>query len=153
MIALLLAALVAMAPNALTGVVRDASGAAVPNAVIIVRTTSGAGPDERTVSGPDGRFSLDVPDGEIVLVVRAGGFAEEMRRLPASERPGNLDIVLSPAAVLETVTVTPGRAEGPVSTVPASVNVVTATDIKASPAVVVDDVLRQVPTFSLFRRS
>ena len=36
---------------------------------------------------------------------------------------------------------------------PASVNVVTNEQIEQSPAVVADDVLRQVPTFSLFRRT
>ena len=37
--------------------------------------------------------------------------------------------------------------------VPASVNVLTQEDIRRSPAVVADDVLRQIPTFSLFRRT
>ena len=37
--------------------------------------------------------------------------------------------------------------------VPASVNVLTQEDIRRSPAVVADDVLRQMPTFSLFRRT
>ena len=36
---------------------------------------------------------------------------------------------------------------------PASVNIVTNEQIERSPAVVADDVLRQVPTFSLFRRT
>ena len=36
---------------------------------------------------------------------------------------------------------------------PASINVLSAEDIRQSPAVVADDVLRQVPTFSLFRRT
>src|SRR6185503_16757009 len=36
---------------------------------------------------------------------------------------------------------------------PASINVLHADDIQNSPAVVADDVLRQIPTFSLFRRT
>ena len=36
---------------------------------------------------------------------------------------------------------------------PASVNVLGREDIKQSPALVADDVLRQIPTFSLFRRT
>ena len=36
---------------------------------------------------------------------------------------------------------------------PASVSVVTSEAIEASPALLADDVLRQVPTFSLFRRT
>ena len=36
---------------------------------------------------------------------------------------------------------------------PASTNILTSAEIKQSPAVVADDVLRQIPTFSLFRRT
>jgi outer membrane receptor for ferrienterochelin and colicin len=49
--------------------------------------------------------------------------------------------------------VTPTRSEQRVIDVPASVNIVTSEQIEQSPAVVADDVLRQVPTFSLFRRT
>ena len=56
-------------------------------------------------------------------------------------------------ALFETVTVTPTRSEQRLGDVPASVNVVEKETIRQSPAVVADDVLRQVPTFSLFRRS
>jgi outer membrane receptor protein involved in Fe transport len=61
--------------------------------------------------------------------------------------------VVNPAAILETVTVTPTRSEQRVGDVPASVNIVTNAEIQESPALMADDVLRQVPTFSLFRRT
>ena len=48
---------------------------------------------------------------------------------------------------------TPTRTEQKVVDTPASVNVVTSEDIRTSPALVADDVLRNVPTFSLFRRT
>ncbi len=64
-----------------------------------------------------------------------------------------MEVVLSPASVLETVIVTATRTEQRLGDVPASVNVVDERGIKASPAVVADDVLRQVPSFSLFRRT
>ncbi len=53
----------------------------------------------------------------------------------------------------ESVTVTPTRTEQRLGDVPASVTVVTREMIQQSPALVVDDVLRRVPTFSLFRRT
>ena len=62
-------------------------------------------------------------------------------------------MVLEPAALSETVTVTASRMEQRLRDVPASVNVITQEDIRYSPAVVADDVLRQIPTFSLFRRT
>ena len=55
--------------------------------------------------------------------------------------------------MFETVTVTPTRSEKPLGDVPASVNIIEKETIRQSPAVVADDVLRQVPTFSLFRRT
>ena len=55
--------------------------------------------------------------------------------------------------LLETVTVTPTRTEQRLGDVPASVSVVSSEDIRRRRRVVADDVLRQVPTFSLFRRT
>jgi outer membrane receptor protein involved in Fe transport len=133
----------------ITGVLRDSSGGAVAGAVVIVRT-DGRG-EQQTVTGPDGQFSLDVPAPGLVLIVRAGGFAEYQQRLPAESGP--LSIVLMPATLLETVVVTATRTEQRLGDVPASINVLTREEIQASPAVVADDVLRQVPTFSLFRRT
>jgi outer membrane receptor protein involved in Fe transport len=57
------------------------------------------------------------------------------------------------AGLFETVTVTPTRSEKRLGEVPVSVNVLEKETIRQSPAVVADDVLRQIPTFSLFRRS
>jgi outer membrane receptor protein involved in Fe transport len=49
--------------------------------------------------------------------------------------------------------VTPGRIEQQAGEAPASVTVITADDIRHSPNVALDDLLRQVPSFGLFRRS
>ena len=140
------------AATPLTGVVRDSVGGAVVGAAVVIKPASGA--ERQTVTGPDGRFSVDTPDGEdVTLVVRAGGFAEKTARVSTSDRARELEIVVSPAAILETVTVTPARSEQRAGDIPASVSVLTSDDIKSSPALVADDVLRQIPTFSLFRRT
>ncbi|HEY7291483.1 MAG TPA: TonB-dependent receptor [Vicinamibacterales bacterium] len=152
--AILLTLSLAAAPAASTmsGTVHDSAGGVVQGALVIVRSPGGA--ERQVVTGPDGRFTIDAPEGaELTVIVRAGGFAETTKQVTASERNGDLDVVVAPAGVLETVTVTPARGEQRVGDVPASVNVLTEEDIKSSPAVVADDVLRQVPTFSLFRRS
>src|ERR1700730_11392446 len=138
-----------LAQAAVSGVVKDTSGGAVPGASVVVRTS--AGTEEQVITGPDGRFTLDrAPDGQATLVVRAGGFAQKEQPLA---RSGEIEVVLSPAGLLETVTVTPTRTEQRLGDTPASVSVLTAREIKASPAVVGDDVLREIPAFSLFRRS
>src|SRR5262245_59468080 len=135
----------------ITGVVKDSTGDVVSGAAVIVRGDSG--PERRVMTGPDGRFTVDAPDaGELTVIVRAGGFAEKTEKIPASHS-GDLDVVLAPAGLFETVTVTPTRTEQRLGDTPASVNVVSSREIDASPALVADDVLRNVPTFSLFRRT
>jgi outer membrane receptor protein involved in Fe transport len=54
---------------------------------------------------------------------------------------------------LDPVVVSASRVEQQLRDVPANVTVITREDIEASPARTVDDLLRQVPGFSLFRRS
>jgi outer membrane receptor protein involved in Fe transport len=147
LLALLLA--LSMAAQAFSGVVKDPSGAAIPGASVTIQSASGT--NQQTVtSGPDGRFTFDtIPDGA-VLIVRAGGFAEQRQTVSAD---GPVEITLQPPSILETVVVTPGRTEQRLGDTPASVNVVTGEQIESSPAVMVDDVLRTVPSFSLFRRA
>ena len=90
------------------------------------------------------------PAGSLTMIVRAGGFAEWSQSVPPSneDRRGTHDREL-----FETVTVTPTRSAKRLGDVPVSANIVEKETIRQSPAVVADDVLRQVPTFSLFRRS
>jgi outer membrane receptor protein involved in Fe transport len=138
--------------STVSGVVHDSSGGVVPGASVIVRPASG--PERQTLTGPDGRFTIDAPDtGDVTIVVRAGGFGEHVQRLIGADRGRDLDIVVAPAALLETVTVTPARSEQRLGDIPASVSVLQTEDIRQSPALVADDVLRQIPTFSLFRRT
>ena len=145
------ALLLLLGASSLSGVVHDSVGGAVAGASVTVRSASG--PERQVTTGPDGRFVIDAPDGDVTVIVRAGGFAEKTEQIGSGDRGHDLDIVVSPAAILETVTVTPTRTEQRQGDTPASVSVLTSEDIRESPAVVADDVLRQIPTFSLFRRS
>jgi outer membrane receptor protein involved in Fe transport len=139
-------------PPALTGTVRDNSGAPVVGATVLVRTIAGA--EERTTTGPEGRFHAPVASGgDVVVIVRAEGFAEHRQTLKSEEPRQSIEVTLSPATVTETVTVTAARTEQLTRNVAASVNLLERESIARSPAVVADDVLRQVPTFSLFRRT
>ena len=135
-------------PPPVAGTVRDASGGVIAGAS--VRLEAAGGHEQQTRTAADGRFRFAHPPADPQqLVVSAPGFAE--RRVPiASGEPA--EVVLAPAGPLETVTVTPTRTETRLGNVPASVSVITRRDIEASPAVVADDLLRQLPEFSLFRR-
>ncbi len=144
--------IILLTATSISGVVHDSTGGAVVGAAVIVRPVTGA--ERQTLTGPDGRFTVDTPEaGDVTIVVRAGGFAEKTERVGTGDRGRDVDIVVAPAALLETVTVTPSRSEQRLGDVPASVSVLQGDEIRESPAVVVDDVLRQVPTFSLFRRT
>jgi outer membrane receptor protein involved in Fe transport len=137
------------AQAAVSGIVKDEAGGAVSGAVVLVIGSSGLA--QQTVSGPDGRFTLAMPPtGDLTLIVRAGGFAEWTQSVPANRE---IDVVLHIASLFETVTVTPTRSAKRLGDVPVSANIIEREAIRQSPAVVADDVLRQVPTFSLFRRS
>jgi outer membrane receptor protein involved in Fe transport len=138
--------------TAVTGTVRDSSGTLLPGATVVVRAASGA--EQRTVSGADGRFGATLTSpGDFVLIVRAEGFAERRLSLANGTPLQNIDVVLTPATITETVTVTAARTEQLTRNVAASVNLLEREAIARSPAVVADDVLRQIPTFSLFRRT
>ena len=67
--------------------------------------------------------------------------------VPAAAQEPEAPVRLAP------VVVTPSRLEQRADEAPASVTVVTGEDIRESASQTVDDLLRQVPGFSLFRRS
>ena len=140
--------LLTVADPSITGLVTDGSGAAIVGALVVVKSGSG---QEQTVTGPDGHFAIDkAPSGSATMTVRAAGFAEKVMPLSAMH---DIEVVLSPATILETVTVTPSRGEQRLADVSASVDIIDKDAVRESPAVVVDDVLRQIPTFSLFTRA
>ena len=146
----MIAALILAMAASVSGIVHDSSGGVVSGAAVIVRSASG--PEQRTTTGPDGRFTVETAaTGDVTVIVRAGGFAERTQKAAASG--SSIEIVVEPASLFETVTVTPTRTEQRLGDVPASVSVVTSETIESSPALTADDVLRNVPSFALFRRT
>jgi outer membrane receptor protein involved in Fe transport len=147
-----IAVLILAAAASITGTVRDSTGAVVPGALVVARPVQG--PEHEAVTGPDGRFTVEAPEAtDVTLLVRAGGFAETARRVTPTDRAGDIAVVVEPASILELITVTPTRSEQRLGDTPASVQVLARDAIQESPALMADDVLRQVPTFSLFRRT
>ncbi len=123
-----------------------------PIAAAEVRPSSADGALAPVVTDQGGAFVFSPgPAREGRLVVRALGFAE--REAPwslTSKEP--LVIVLEPARA-EEVTVTAQRGPTRLEETASRVVVLTREAVVATPALTVDDVLRQVPGFSLFRRS
>jgi len=136
------------------GIVRDQTGGGVAGASVVVRHADGS--ETRAVTSGDGRFAVSVPRGGVDVTVEANGFARAVQHAsPEQSGPDGLqlEITLQPATVLEEVTVTASRTDQRLGDVPASVSIVSREEIRQSPAVVADDVLRKIPTFSLFRRT
>ncbi|HJU56053.1 MAG TPA: TonB-dependent receptor [Pyrinomonadaceae bacterium] len=144
----------AQSPNTrVEGVVQDQTGAAVERAEVILKSESAIIAESTTDSS--GRFRLEVSTPAAAsLAVRAEGFALYESRLDAIQTNLlGLEIVLAPAPLSERVTVTATRTETRLGETAASVVSLSQAELETTAAVTLDDALRQVPGFSLFRRS
>ena len=139
-IALLPAVLGAQAPIPVA--VEDASGAAVAGAVI-----TGAG--GRVIGRTDAFGELAVACSEPCrITISAAGFAPQTVTMT-----GPLTIRLEPGSAAEQVTVTAYRTPLGDLESPAATRVLTAQALATTPAITLDDQLRQLPGVELFRRS
>jgi outer membrane receptor protein involved in Fe transport len=144
---LLLIAVYASAQT-ITGVVVDGSGAAIEKASVslVDRTTA------QTTTDSSGRFTLaGTVSNRTFLIVKADGFALFERRL-APDGVFNFTVVLQPASLNADVTVSITRTDTRLSETPASVVALTREDLNSTASQTVDDSLRQVAGFTLFRR-
>jgi outer membrane receptor protein involved in Fe transport len=145
---LLLLIAVGASAQMVTGVVVDVSGAAVEkaNVSLVDRTTV------QTTTDSDGHFSLaGTISNRTFLIVKADGFAPFERRL-APDGVFNFTVVLQPATLNADVTVSITHTDTRLSETPASVVALTREDLNSTAAQTVDDSLRQVAGFTLFRR-
>lgn len=143
----------AQSSTRIEGIVRDSAGAAVENAEVSLRVASSV--VARTTTGPDGKFSFEnVSAREAVLRVEARGFAVSERRWSADDASGALiEMILAPAPVSEQVTVTATRTETVLGETAASVVVLSSAELNTTAALTIDDRLKQIAGFQLFRRS
>src|SRR5439155_11822317 len=137
------------------GIVRDTTGAPIAGAAVIVHVgdVTVHGFTAHTSTDNTGNFSFsNVPDGTGTVDVSADGFAPVHLDVGPGTPPA-LAVVLHPAAVREQVIVSATRTQVRLSEAPGSTVRLSATDVAATPALMVDDMLRQVPGFTLFRRT
>ena len=140
----------ATAARDITGIVVDPSGAPVPGASVRV---SAAGREvTHSITQADGTFSISVPSDVVVSVtVSADGFADESIRVEPDARE-QARIVIRPRGIAERIDVSAASEELRVTT-PASATVLDRAALQSAPEWTVDDQLRSVPGFTLFRRS
>lgn len=134
---------------AISGKVQDTTGAAIQGAKIEFRTENGV-----TVASSDeqGQFRMEGNPGGGTLVVNFPGFATVVREIRPRASTEDLQIVLTPAPNLQRIRVR-ANAGDVIPDVPTSQYNITAETIEQAGSLVLDDVLRQVPGFSTFRRS
>ncbi len=152
LLAVLLAAASGAAEEArLEGVVRDSSRAPLAGARVNLQ---GRDAGQETVTDSAGRFGIPIAHpGEYTLTIQADGYARSERKLSLSGGGLRVEVVLLRAAFSEAMTVTATRSPARIRDTPASVVSLSSEDLAAAPASPVDEVLRQVPGFTLFRRS
>jgi outer membrane receptor for ferrienterochelin and colicins len=133
------------AQHALSGVVRDGTGAVVPGATIVVRQ-QGAAFERLVETGRDGRFAVTpIEAGEYLLDVIAPGFAvsHSTAGVPLFTE---LVVALTPAPVVESVQiVSASRQEELRESLNTNVNVLSRRRIEDSGSQTVAEALREVP--------
>jgi hypothetical protein len=112
-----LAALLALLPariahaqvvgGSISGTVTDATGAAIPNAHVLVHNDE-TGNERQLLTGPDGRYAApSIPVGTYTVSAKADGFGDKNRTgIPLSVgQSQNINLALSAADVAQTITV------------------------------------------------
>jgi outer membrane receptor protein involved in Fe transport len=139
----------AQQPKPVSGTVTDSAGAAIPGAKIEFRAN---GSILIATTDDSGHFSLQPAAGDGRLLVSMPGFSPYSVDIKAHASLDNLQIVLAPAPNLQRIEVK-STAQDRIPAVPASLFSISEEQIDLSGSLAVDDVLRQVPGFSTFRRS
>jgi outer membrane receptor protein involved in Fe transport len=142
-------AVFAQEKGGIAGRVEDSTGAPIQGAQVEFRTEDGVAV---TSSDEQGQFRIAANGTAGTLTVRVPGFATATREIRARVSTENLHIVLAPASDLQRIQV---KADGGdlIPAVPTSQYDISAEAIDQSGSLPLDDVLRQVPGFSTFRRS
>ena len=132
----------------LRGTVVDSTGSPLSNARIEFRATEGL---RFTSTDQEGNFEIaDVSGG--TLLAEYPGFATATLEIRRGSPSSPLRIVLNPAAALQRIEVS-AAGDDRVPPVPNGQFSIPRQEIEVSGSLALDDVLRQAPGFTLFRRS
>jgi iron complex outermembrane recepter protein len=135
-----------LAGSPISGRVIGPDGRGVPNATITVVNGNGR---QVIHSDSEGRFAFEASSDPTILI-EAPAF--RARRITAGTGVP-LEVILEVAPHSEVITVTATRSPTRIADAPASVVVLSSEALKNSAAPTLDDALREVPGFALFRRT
>ena len=139
-----------LAAQTISGTVTDSQNVPIQNAEVSLSIKNKI--IAQTSTNANGEFSTNgIGSENLLLRIRAQGFAVYEKRLSDLHIP--ITIVLSLQNVQEEVTVSITRNESRLSETPASIVVLDRAGIEQTAAQTVDDTLRQIAGFTLFRRS
>ena len=135
------------------GTVLDRQGLPVNGATVTVVEKQGS--VQKSTHSDTGKFKVEGLAPAIYDVkIEAAGFSTQTMAVDLrTQLSAPVEARLEPAGPSEEISVAATRSEQRLSSVPESVSVLNEDEIQNSPALVADDVLRQIPTYSLFRRS
>jgi outer membrane cobalamin receptor len=136
------------AQTKIEGVVSDPTGATIAQAAVVFESN---GSSVRTRTDDSGKFAFEGASAGGTLIVQAAGFSTARISVAEQKSPEPLRITLEPAGLLERILITASEERIPVT--PTSQYSLGRREIATSGALTIDDVLRQTPGFSLFRRS
>jgi outer membrane receptor protein involved in Fe transport len=141
----------AQAGQRLTGVVRDQNGAPVSGVKITFKSVDNQ-KILQTLTDASGHFDLGpMPAISGTITAESRGFIRVTADWNPQKHPAETEIPLSPLPITEKVTITqtPNRIEE----TPESVVAISRIEIESTAAQTIDDKLRQIPGFTLFRRT
>lgn len=134
-----------------SGTVTDSNSAPIQNAEVALLNQKKT--VAQTITDADGKFLIDVQNTQnSLLLVKANGFTSFSKVLPKGFNE-NLNIILEPQTLRDKVTISITRNESRLSETPASIVVLNPEILDTTAAQTVDDSLRQIAGFNLFRRS
>jgi len=135
--------------NTIQGRVSDSSHSPIANA----RIEFHSGTDTRlSTTDDDGTFTIPNVANEGTLLVSYPGFTPVTIGVRRESLGNFLEIYLQPAPIVERILVSPAASDR-ISAVPNSQFSISKQEIELSGSLTLDDVLREAPGFSLFRRS
>lgn len=141
------------------GVVQTSDGQGIAGVTLTLRTAEATGGrqalERQAAATQEGKFSFaDLPAGKYTLRAEAPGFQPVKKEVILNEGAATelLQITLQIQPVNETVVVSETRTVEQLGDLPAQVTALSANDLSRAATLTLDDFLRQVPSFSLFRR-
>lgn len=135
----------------ISGIVRDSTSAVVVNAQVTLTSDS---LKTSTTTNAEGIFSFaDVHAKSGSIRVTAPGFSPAEQTWSATLSPIQLSFTLQLLGSNERLVVSAARTETKFSETPGSAVLLSRQDVQADPALTLDDMLREVPGFGLFRRA